>query len=128
MTKGSALLTAVVVTASLVAGAPTVHGWDNSTRLTYLTFSAPVALPGTTLKAGTYAFELASPLGASNVVMVRSRSRNELFFMGFTQRVARSVSARSAVTLGESASGEPKPITVWYPPDMSEGLQFIYRE
>jgi len=128
MTKGSALLTAVVVTASLAAVAPTVHGWSNPSRLTYLTFNAPVSLPGTTLAAGTYAFELASPLGASNAVIVRSRSRTDVFFMGMTYRVTRPASVRGAVALGESANGRPRPITVWYPPDMAEGLQFIYRQ
>jgi hypothetical protein len=32
------------------------------------------------------------------------------------------------VDFGESANGEPKPIVAWYPPDMSEGLQFVYRQ
>jgi hypothetical protein len=126
MTKRSGFLTAVALAVGLAA-APSVHGGTNSSRLTYLTFSAPVALPGVTLATGSYAFELADPLDASNIVLVRSRNRNAVYFLGFTQRVERPASVRAAVTFGESANGEPKPIAVWYPPDMSEGLQFIYR-
>jgi len=126
MTMRSGFLTAVAIAVGLAAAAPTVHGWGNSSRLTYLTFSAPVMLPGVTLAAGTYAFELADPL-AGDVVLVRNRARTNVFFLGFTRRVARPASIRSGVTLGESATGEPKPIAVWYPPDMSDGLQFLYR-
>ncbi|HJZ72476.1 MAG TPA: hypothetical protein VKE51_12110 [Vicinamibacterales bacterium] len=127
MTTRSGLLTAVAIAVSLAAGAPAAHGWGDASRLTYLTFSGPVALPGVTLTAGTYAFELADPLGASNIVLVRNRNRTEVFFLGFTRRVARPASVRSAVTFGESARGEPKPIAVWYPPEMTDGLQFVYR-
>jgi hypothetical protein len=128
MTRRFGVLTALALTAVLAA-APAVHGGVNSSRLTYLTFNAPVALPGVTLTAGTYAFELADPMSASNVVLVRSRNRAKVFFLGFTQRVAgpASSSGGSPVRFGEAASGEPRPITVWYPPEMSDGLQFVYR-
>jgi len=119
---------AAVIALGLTTAAPAVHGSGDPSRLTYLTFSGPVALPGVVLGAGTYAFQLADPLAASNVVLVRDRNRTKVFFLGFTQRVGRPASVRSVVTFGESATGEPKPISIWYPPDTSDGLQFIYRQ
>jgi len=127
MTKRTALLTALVAAASLAAGGARVEAGMNGSRLTYLTFNAPVALPGVTLGAGTYAFELYDPLAAADVVLVRNRTRTRTYFLGFTQRVARPDRGASSVSFGESASGQPKPIALWYPPEMSDGLKFIYR-
>src|SRR5262249_42454922 len=130
MTSRSRLLAAVAVAAGLAAGAPTVHGWGDASRLTYLTFNVPVKLPGVALAAGSYAFDLADPLSANGVVRVRNRARTQLYFQGFTVRVPRPASLRggSVVTVGGAAAGEPRPIAVWYPPDMSDGLQFVYRK
>ena len=51
---------AAVVLASLTAP---VHG-GTLEKTMYLTFSGPVRLPGVTLAAGTYEFEIANPLTA----------------------------------------------------------------
>jgi hypothetical protein len=124
--KCLALLLVVAAVAAIGAPAP-AHAWGSESRLTYLTFSAPVALPGARLDAGTYAFELAAPLTSSNAVLVRNQKRNAVYFLGFTQRVPRPPKIRqSGVTLGEAPRGEPQPIAVWYPPEFDGGLQFIY--
>jgi hypothetical protein len=128
MTHRSSFLAAAGVVLSLLAGAPSIHAWT-PTRLTYLTFSGPVALPGVTLAAGSYAFELADINGANDIVVVRNRARTQQYFMGFTDRIARpdGVGFKSTVSLGEAARGEVPPIVAWYPPDESHGLKFIYR-
>jgi len=98
-------------------------------RTAYLTFSAPVALPGVSLGTGTYAFELADPLGDLSFVRVSSRDKSKVYYMGFTELVSRPPRGRSAmVSFGEAASGMPVPISVWYPPDGSSGRRFLYRE
>lgn len=129
MTTRSRFLTAFTLALGLAAGAASAHAWGNATRLTYLTFSGPVALPGVTLDAGTYAFELYDPGISTDVVLVRDRTRTHPFFLGFTRRIPRpdGMSHRGTVSLGEAARGEPKPIVAWYPPDTPDGLQFIYR-
>jgi hypothetical protein len=129
MTHRGTWLAAFGVVAGLAAGAASLHAGTNATGLTYLTFSAPVGLPGVTLQAGTYAFEIDDLNSGANVVVVRNRARTHLYYMGMTQRVERpdGVSARSTVALGEAPRGEPRPITVWYPPDTASGHQFIYR-
>ena len=46
--------------------APAGHA-DEWTKLTYFTFSAPVDMPGMTLPAGTYRFELADQVPAKRL-------------------------------------------------------------
>ena len=53
-----------------VAFAGTAHA-DECSKLTYLTFSGPVQLPGITLPAGTYRFELADPDSSRRVIRRR---------------------------------------------------------
>ena len=128
MTKGFTFLTAAAVALGLALGAASVQALT-ANRLTYLTFSGPVALPGVTLPAGSYAFELADVSGTNNIVAVRNRQRSKVCFLGFTDPVARPANLRetSTVSFGEAAPGQAPRITVWYPPESSDGLQFRYR-
>ena len=128
MTHRFPFLTSFCIVLGLAAGAASVHARDTLTRTTYLTFSTPVALPGVTLAAGTYVFELADPTGASAVVAVRNRARTEQYFMGMTRRVDRPGGAtrEGAVSFAEAPRGEARPIVAWYPPDSSSGMKFIY--
>ena len=120
-----AALAAALVTA---AGASVPQAWGRS-RLDYLTFSGAVALPGATLPAGTYIFEVIVPGGAGEVVRVSSRDGRG-YFMGFTRTVERprSVGATSAVRFGEAPAGTAPHITIWFPGGSSRGHQFIYPE
>jgi hypothetical protein len=129
MTHRSSFLTAFIVASGLAAGAASVQAWTTPNRLTYLTFSQPVALPGVTLAAGTYAFELATPSGPNDIVAVRNKARTQQYYMGFTERIDRPAEVASAgwVSFGEASRGEARPIMAWYPPESSNGLKFIYR-
>jgi hypothetical protein len=93
----------------------------------YLTFSGAVALPGVTLPAGTYTFELASPQASSDAVLVRSRDRRHVYYLGLTNKIDRPRADMPPVMLGESAEGVPPPIRVWFPEGGSFGNEFIYR-
>lgn len=97
-------------------------------RTTYLTFSRSVRLPGVTLDAGTYVFELADPYNAAGVVRVLSGDRRKSYFMGFTNATERPRGLRldASVSLGEPAGGVAPPITAWYPIGERTGRQFIY--
>jgi hypothetical protein len=128
MTTRASLVTACLVAFGLVAGSAALRAAPSAAnRLTYLTFSGPIALPGVTLAAGTYAFEIVSP-DSPTVVLVRNQSRTQVFYMGMTQRVARPAGAPPdmQVRLGEARRGEATPLVAWFPVDMSDGRQFIY--
>ena len=127
MTHRFSWLTTFGLVLGIAAGAASVNA-TTATRLTYVTFNGPVALPGVTLAAGTYTFELADPIGASAVVAVRDRTRTKQYFMGFTQRIDRpgGLSREASVSFGEASRGRAKPIVAWYPPDSTTGMKFIY--
>ena len=121
-------LTAVgVALTGLIAVAPRTTE-AVSTSMTYLTFSGPVALPGVTLTAGTYIFDL--PGNDRSIVRVSSRDGRQVFLTAFTYIVdrPRALGSDQQVTLGEAPRGEPKTIQVWYTPGTrGAGRKFIYR-
>ena len=93
----------------------------------YLTFSQAVALPGVTLHAGTYVFELPDPGGAPDVVRVLSRDRKTVVLTAFTHLVdrPRSLPSTQLVSFREVPPNTPSPITVWWS-EPSAGRQFLY--
>jgi hypothetical protein len=123
MAKRNWVLT-VVAAALLTAGISTTTAWSNP-RLNYLTFSGAVALPGVTLPAGTYVFEVVGNGG--DVVRVSSK-QGRPYFMGFTRRVDRPLGRRDVpiATFGEAPAGTPPPITAWHPSGSSRGHLFVY--
>jgi len=129
MTRRLSFLTALVALFALAGGVSSIHAVTTENRLTYLTFSEPVALPGVTLEPGEYSFELAVPTTAANVVSVRNKARTKAYFMGFTQRIdrPRGMGDGGAVSFGEAPHGQARPIVAWYPPDSDNGLKFLYR-
>jgi hypothetical protein len=113
----------------LIVGA-SGEAWGTANNTNYLTFSGPVALPGVSLPGGTYIFELAESASSRDIVVVRSRDRSKLYFMGFTTMVSRphDLPFDSRVTFGESLQGTPPRITAWYPEGASTGHRFLYHD
>jgi hypothetical protein len=118
---GLALTSVLAATSGTIKASPV-------NRTTYLTFSRSVALPGVTLAAGTYIFEL--PADDRSIVRVSSRDRLRVFFTAFTKIVdrPRGVKADQPVTLGEAPRGEAQPIRAWYLSGEESGREFIYRK
>jgi len=128
LTHKSSVAACGVVLAFIVTSA-IGHASDMYPR-TLLTFNKAVSLPGVTLAAGTYVFEVANPLSSSNVVRVRSKEDyRHVYFAGFTHRIDRpaATSEPRAVILGEAAAGEAPPILAWFPSGSAMGHEFIYR-
>ena len=123
------LWTAAVATAlTALATAAGAYSGVESSRTQYLTFSKPVALPGVTLKSGTYIFEVASPDSSPDIVRVMSRDRRTVLFTAFTRSIPRpaTVPLDELVSLREVAPDQPIPIAVWWSSEQA-GRQFIYR-
>lgn len=100
----------------------------NSRRTTYFTFSRAVQMPGVTLPAGTYIFEVANPDGDTDVVRVLSRDRKQAFLMKFTRPIYREAKGNldATISLGESPAGTPPPVKAWYPQSETRGREFLY--
>jgi hypothetical protein len=98
-------------------------------KTTYLTFSRAVQLPGVTLDAGTYIFELLNSPGAPGMVRVASPDRKASYFTGLTSAAERPAGMRddASVSFGETHAGEAPAITVWWPVGERTGRAFIYR-
>jgi hypothetical protein len=109
-------LLAVLATASTYAF-PT-------TNYNMLTFSQAVALPGVTLPAGRYRFEIVNPGMNRDIVRVSSARTGQVYFTRHTLRVERP--HNQVVTFGEAPQGEPAPIRIWFPLDGSAGREFVY--
>ena len=128
MTRRKAVLAVFGVMVGAVAAAtvPAI-AWDPMHRPSTLTFNRAVGLPGVTLEAGTYVFELANPESGSNVVRVRREDYRQVYYAGFTHMVERpdNLGGRP-VLLGEAIPGKAVPILAWYPLGDRMGRQFIY--
>ena len=119
-----------VVTGAMLLCVTALQAWTAgpASQRTILTFSGPVALPGLSLMAGTYTFELADPDGNDDAVVVMNGDRNHVYYLGMTKRVRRPASLASdqAVTFGQAPRGTPVPIAAWFPIGEMWGHQFIY--
>jgi hypothetical protein len=120
------VMACAVLVMGLVA-VPTSQARDASTKVNYLTFSGPVALPGVVLPAGAYVFEI--PDAHLDIVRITTRDRSRVLFTGFTNMVSRpaGLPRNSVVTFGEVPSGRVQPISAWFPLGDLTGREFIYR-
>ncbi len=101
----------------------------SATHENFVTFSAPVALPGVTLAPGTYLFRSPTEMSSNVVQVLRPDKGRRMisYYMGITQSVERANSdPRSLVSLGEALSGQPTPIKAWFPNGERLGHAFVY--
>jgi hypothetical protein len=100
----------------------------NFSRTTHFTFSGAVQLPGVTLPAGTYTFEVVNTNSGSDIVSVTSRDRSKVYLMQFTRAVYRPSrgTLKASITLGETPAGTPPPVKAWYPESETRGREFVY--
>ena len=80
-------------------------------RTTYFTFSGAVQLPGVTLPAGTYTFEVVNTNSGADIVRVTGRDRSKVHLMQFTRSVYRPSAGnlKATISLGETPAGTPHP-------------------
>ena len=125
--KSKSIRIAMTVAALVLMCAATSRAWMGHENK--LTFTQPVSLPGVTLPAGTYSFDIADSSSNIDIVVVRNAGRTKTYFQGFTQIVARpkGLPANAVVTFGERPSDSAMPIAVWYPIGQTIGHEFLYR-
>jgi len=114
-------------TAALVAFlAPGAHA-DEWNKRTYLTFSGPVQVPGATLPAGTYTFEIANPDTTRHVIRVSEKDSGKHIGLFMTIPNERLDPPRdNLVMFSERAAGAPQAIQVWFYPGDRFGEEFVY--
>lgn len=114
---------AIALTAFLAPGARA----DEWNKLTYLTFSAPVQLPGITLPAGTYAFKLADSWSNRHIVQVFDKQQTKVFGTFLTVSDQKlDPSSKPVVLFSESAAHTPRAVRAWFYPGDTTGDEFVY--
>src|SRR3954467_11421532 len=114
-------------TALLVAGLTPAAMADEFTKLTLLTFSGPVDIPGITLPAGTYRFSLADPESGRRVVKVADKDGSKTYGMFLSVPNERMTPAdKPVVMFKEAAAGAPPAVQVWFYPGETYGYEFAY--
>jgi hypothetical protein len=122
----SMFFTSAIVAATLLSGSMPAHA-DESTKLTYFTFSKPVQLPGKTLPAGKYRFELADPQESRRIIKVSSEDGSkQLAMLQTVQYTMRDPAKDPIVMFGETPAAEPLAIKTWVYPGETIGFEFIY--
>jgi hypothetical protein len=106
--------------------APAAHA-DEYDKLTYLTFSGPVQVPGATLAPGTYMFKLADSQANRHIVQVFDKNGSKLFatLLAIPDR-RMEAPEKNIVLFGERPAGSPQAIKAWWYPGDSYGDEFVY--
>ena len=120
----------IVVSSLLIVAfvaTPTPARADQCAKLTYLTFTAPVELPGVTLPAGTYRFQHVDCEATPAVLRVSSEDGTRAYGMFSTTVEERSTpTMQPEVVFAEAAAGSPQAIKAWFYPGDSIGDGLIY--
>jgi hypothetical protein len=117
------LIGAVALTALVTPGARA----DEANKLTYLTFSGAVQLPGMMLPAGTYEFKLADPSANRRVVQVTDKESKKMYGLLLTIPNRRAKPSDDPVVMfSERPSGEQPAVQVWFYPGETYGYEFVY--
>ena len=96
-------------------------------KRTYFTFSAPVALPGTTLPAGRYLFRIMDETTSRRVIQVSSADQKKSYaIMNTIPDTRREPAKEATVAFYETAKGAPAAVKSWWYPGESIGYQFIF--
>lgn len=127
--SASRMIGGTIVVAAVLA--PGVHAQTSAeaVRLTILTFSAPVQLPGMTLPAGKYRFEMADLNTTGHTVRVSKEDGTNvgLFKTISTTNPTRDLRDTDVLIMwAERAAGQPQALREWYYPQRSTGEEFVY--
>ena len=100
---------------------------DQLDKLTTVTFSEPVEIPGRVLLAGTYVFKLLDSQSERIVVQVFSEDQKQLIatILAVPDYRLEATSA-TALTFEERTSGSPEALHSWFYPGDNYGLRFVY--
>lgn len=109
---------------SLMMPAAKADQWD---KLTTMTFTEPVEIPGRVLVAGTYVFKLLDSQSERIVVQVFTQDQKQLIATILAVPDYRlKVTDETALTFEERPSGSPEALHSWFYPGDNYGLQFVY--
>ncbi len=97
-------------------------------EFTYVTFTAPVEIPGQSLPAGTYLFQTADIWSNCDTVQIYTADKGRLLATVMTIPVYRfePTPERTIVTFEERPANSPEALREWFPRGLHFGHRFIY--
>src|SRR6185503_15738954 len=96
-------------------------------KLAYMTFNAPVQIPGATLTAGTYRFHLTNADTSRNVLQVLSHAGTFVYAMFNTIPDGRTtLTGEAVVTFRETPAGVPPAVRSLFYGGEFHGYEFVY--
>jgi hypothetical protein len=100
---------------------------DEHDKLTYVTFSSPVEVPGKVLPPGTYAFKLLDSSSNRNIVQIFDKDQKNLYatILGIPNYRLKAPD-KTLIQFEERPSGSPEAIEGWFYPGDNYGLEFVY--
>ena len=118
------------VLAAMLVGAFAVPAQaDECDKLTYVTFSVPVALPDVNLPPGTYRFTRPDCSLSNHVLRVSSQDGTKVYATLLTIPADRpEPSNQATVVFAETPTGAPEPIKAWFYPGETTGDELVYRK
>jgi len=110
--------------AMLLPGSVKADQWNKATKLT---FSGPVEVPGKSLPAGTYWFQLMDSSANRHIVQIWSADRSHLLatILAIPNYRLRPT-GHTMVSFAERPSGSPEAIREWFYPGDNFGQEFVY--
>jgi hypothetical protein len=123
------ITSAVVATAAavlLTSAMAAAQGQVVENRLTNVTFSAPVSIPGHTLPAGTYHFQLADSNANRNIVQIFDNDNKLVATMLAVPARRNEAQGDPVITFKETRSDLPPAVHYWYYAGESTGSELVY--
>jgi outer membrane biosynthesis protein TonB len=112
----------------IVAVAPKA-GADEWNKMTYVTISGPVEVPGAVLPAGKYVFKLVDSQSDRHIVTVQNDRQNHTYTTFFAVPDYRvQPTGKTVFTYYETPAGQPKAIREWFYPGDNFGQEFVYHK
>lgn len=123
------LTTAVFAAAiGMVAMAPKAGAdvWD---KMTYITTSGPLEVPGVVLPPGRYVFKLVDSQSDRHIVTIQNDRQNKTFATILAVPDYRTVpTGKTVFTYWETPAGQPKAVREWFYPGDNFGQEFVYHK
>lgn len=120
-------LAAFACSAVLLTSAAPASAQTTQDRLTFVTFSGPVSIPGKTLPAGTYTFKLADSPSDRHIVQVFDKDQTKLYATLLAVPADRvEAEGDPVITFKETPSDRPPAVHYWYYAGERAGNEFVY--
>jgi outer membrane biosynthesis protein TonB len=113
---------AVLLTSTLAVA----QGQIVDSRLTNVTFSGPVSVPGHTLAAGTYHFQLADSNANKNIVQIFDKDNHLVATLLAVPATRHEPKGDPVITFKETRSDLPPAVHYWYYAGESQGNELVY--